>query len=121
MKTFEKEVKEKWGQTQAFKEYKEKQYSRQKQEALVEEMDRIMGAFALCMQKGGAPDSDEAQCLAKKLQNHITGHYYKCTDAILAGLGQMYVADERFKSNIDRHADGTAVFICEAIGAYCRK
>ena len=35
--------------------------------------------------------------------------------------GQMYVADDRFKNNIDKHADGTAAFICEAITIYCNK
>ena len=48
-------------------------------------------------------------------------HYYHCTNQILAGLGQMYVADDRFKQNIDKHADGTAGFISEAIAAYCHK
>ena len=57
----------------------------------------------------------------KMLQDHISENYYLCTNQILAGLGQMYVADERFKSNIDKHADGTAEFICEAIEIYCRK
>jgi hypothetical protein len=33
----------------------------------------------------------------------------------------MYVADERFKNNIDKHADGTAAFISEAIAVYCGK
>jgi hypothetical protein len=33
----------------------------------------------------------------------------------------MYVCDERFKSNIDKHADGTAEFIKEAIEVYCLK
>ena len=42
-------------------------------------------------------------------------------DQILAGLGQMYVADERFKSNIDKHADGTAAFIRDAITVYCSR
>ena len=49
----------------------------------------------------------------------ITENYYFCTNDILAGLGQMYVGDDRFKSNIDRHADGTAAFICDAICSYC--
>ena len=31
----------------------------------------------------------------------------------------MYVADERFKKNIDKHVDGTAEFVREAIGFYC--
>ncbi|MBQ5675928.1 MAG: TipAS antibiotic-recognition domain-containing protein, partial [Lachnospiraceae bacterium] len=36
-------------------------------------------------------------------------------------LGQMYVADERFKNNIDKHADGTAAYVSEAIAHYCKK
>ena len=53
--------------------------------------------------------------------NYITENYYHCTNEILAGLGQMYVADERFKNNIDKHADGTAAFISEAIGVYSKR
>ena len=78
-----------------------------------------MEAFALCMKSGEAPDSTRAQALVKTLQTHITENYYLCTNEILAGLGQMYVADERFKNNIDQHAHGTAAFICKAIAAYC--
>ena len=59
--------------------------------------------------------SEEAQALVKKLQGYITEHFYNCTDAILAGLGEMYVADDRFRSNIDRHGEGTAEFIRQAI------
>ena len=116
---YQAEAKAKWGQTEAYRQHAEKtkDYSRQKWNALSEEMDRIMADFALCMQKGETPDSPAAQELVKRLQAHITAHYYPCTDEILAGLGQMYVADERFQSNIDRHAEGTAAFICEAIAA----
>ena len=78
-----------------------------------------MAEFAACMKKGEVPDSAPVQILVKQLQDHITENYYHCTNAILAGLGQMYVADERFKNNIDKHADGTAQFICEAIEIYC--
>ena len=116
---FEKEVKERWGQTQAHKEYEEKQHSKQKQDALALGLDRIMAEFSRCMTGGVTPDAAEAQNLVKTLQNYITDNYYRCTTEILAGLGQMYVADERFKNNIDKHADGTAAFISEAIGIYC--
>ena len=84
-------------------------------------MDRIMADFAFCMKKDKRPDSAEAQNLVKILQNRISENYYLCTNEILSGLGQMYVADERFKNNIDKHANGTAAFICEAIEIYCRK
>ena len=82
-------------------------------------MDQMMAAFAQCMKQGNAPDSAQAQTLVKSLQNHISENCYRCTEEILAGLGQMYVADERFRSNIDKHAEGTAAYISEAIGIYC--
>ena len=115
----EKEAKGKWGQTQAYREYEQKHHTGQAQEVLAAELDGVMAEFACCKKAGEAPDSTQAQSLVKKLQDHITGNYYNCTKEILAGLGQMYVADERFQSNIDKHAEGTAAFICEAIGIYC--
>ena len=121
MNAFKKEAKEKWGHTQAYKEYEEKHYTERQQDALTQGMDGIMAAFARCMKQGEKPDSAQAQSLVKTLQDYITEHYYHCTDQILAGLGQMYIADERFKHNIDKHAQGTAAFICEAIAVYCSK
>ena len=117
------EAREKWGKTDAYKEHAQrtKNYSKQKWNDLAEGMDQIMAEFAICVKKSETPDSTEAQNLVKMLQSHITENYYLCTNEILAGLGQMYIADERFKNNIDKHADGTAEFICEAITVYCRK
>ena len=116
------EAEEKWGKTDAYKEYEKKtaDYSGQKWDDVVNGMDHIMAEFAICMRKDESPDSAEAQNLVKMLQNYITENFYLCTKEILAGLGQMYVADERFRKNIDKHADGTAVFISEAIAVYCK-
>lgn len=120
---YKAEVKEKWGETNAFREHAEKtkDYSKNKWNNLAEEMDHILVEFAVCMKNGEKPDSTEAQSLVGKLQNHITDNYYLCTNKILAGLGQMYIGDERFKNNIDKHADGTAKFISIAINFYCNK
>ena len=119
---YKSEVKEKWGETSAYTEYTEKtsDYSKEKWNNLSEGMEHIMAEFAVCMKKE-RPDSDEAQNLVKMLQNHITANYYLCTNEILSGLGQMYVGDERFKSNIDKHSSGTAEFISKAIKIYCVK
>ena len=73
------------------------------------------------MKSGTEPNSSDAQALVKKLQDYITENYYTCTDEILAGLGQMYVADERFKSNIDKYADGTAEYVSKAIAIYTKR
>ena len=120
---YKTEAQRKWGKTDAYKEYAErtKDHSKQKWNAITEGMDHIMAEFALFMKKDESPDSTKAQSLVNVLQNYITENYYLCTNEILAGLGQMYVADERFANNIDKHADGTAAFICEAITVYCRK
>ena len=117
------EAKEKWGKTDAYKEHAERtrNYSKQKWNDLAEGMDHIMAEFALCMKNGEASSSTEAQSLVKALQTHITENYYHCTNEILTGLGQMYVADERFKSSIDKHAAGTSAFIRDAINNFCRK
>ena len=120
---YKDEARDKWGKTNAYKEHAErtKNYSKQKWNDLAEGMDNIMAEFSVCMKNGDAPDSIEAQHLVKTLQKHITENYYLCTNEILSGLGQMYTADERFKNNIDKHADGTAAFISDAIAVYCGK
>ena len=117
------EAQEKWGATDAYREHAEKtkQYSKDKWNSLAEGMNDIMAEFSVCMRSSQEPFSDEAQSLVKRLQSHITENYYLCTDEILLGLGKMYVADERFKNNIDKHADDTAEFIREAIEVYCGK
>ncbi len=56
-----------------------------------------------------------------KLQAYITENYYTCNDEILAGLGEVYVADDRFKKNIDKHGGGTAGFVSEGIRIYVEK
>ena len=121
--SYKSEVKAKWGQTDAYKEHAEKtkHYSKEKWNDLAEGMNDIFAEFALCMKKGEVASSCEVQNLVKRLQDHISENYYRCTNEILAGLGQMYVADERFRENIDTNGDGTAAFICEAIEVYCRK
>ena len=120
---YKEETREKWGKTSAYKEHEErtKKYSKQKWNELIKEMDDIFAEFALCMKEGEGYDSSKVQNLVKMLQNHITDNYYYCTNEILAGLGKMYVADERFKKNIDKHADGTAAYTCKSIEIYCSK
>lgn len=120
---YKEEVKEKWGNTDAFKEYSEKtkNYSKDKQNSLTDEMNNLFGEFSACMKNSLKPDSENVQNLVKRLQNHISDNYYHCTPDILSGLGQMYVYDERFRENIDKNGVGTAEFVSAAITAYCKK
>ena len=68
------------------------------------------------------PAAPEAQAAVRRLQQFITDHFYTCTPEILAGLGEMYVADDRFRENIDRAGgEGTAQFAASAIRICCGK
>ena len=114
---YEAEARERWGGTEAYREYDKKTngYTKEKWTEANDGLMAIFAEFATCKANGATPGSAEAQALVAKLQNHITANYYTCTDEILAGLGKMYVADERFKKNIDKNGDGTAEFAVEAI------
>ena len=104
------EAKQKWGNTDAYKEFEQKHFS-------TDNPEEMMQIFAEIGQiKHLSPNSQEAQSLIKKLQNFITDNYYTCTDEILKGLGKMYICDERFKNNIDKAGGiGTAEFTAKAI------
>lgn len=116
------EAKERWGASAAWQEHemKTKNYTGEKWQTLSAEMDTIFADFAAAMTQGLVPESDNAQALAKRLQDHISANYYTCTNEILAGLGQMYTADARFRASIDRHAIGNADYVSKAITHYCR-
>ena len=123
MKNYENEVRDRWGNTDAYREYeqKTKNYTKEKWAEANDGLMVIFAGFAACKQSGVSADSAEAQALVAKLQAHITANYYTCTDEILAGLGKMYIADERFKKNIDKYGDGTAEFTADVIATYTKK
>ena len=120
---YEDEAKQRWGDTDAYRESQAKTagYSKDKWNDVLNGMNGVFAEFAECKKCGESTDSDAAQQLVKKLQDYITSNFYHCTNEILAGLGQMYVCDERFKKNIDSHGKGTAEFVAEAIKIYCKK
>ena len=122
MKSYETEAREHWGNTDAYREHeqKAKNYTKEKWAEVNAGLMAIFVEFAACKDSGARVDSAEAKELVAKLQAHITENYYTCTDEILAGLGKMYVADERFKKNIDKYGKGTAEFASEAIEIYSR-
>ena len=117
---YEKEARERYGGTAAYREHeqKTKNYTKEKWAEANDGLMAIFAEFAACKNSGASADAAEAQGLVAKLQAHITANYYTCTDEILAGLGKMYVADERFKKNIDKYGDGTAEFASEGIRTY---
>ena len=123
MKNYETEARSRWGNTDAYREseQKTKNYTKEKWTEANDGLMAIFAEFAALKNSGAVADSAEAQALVDKLQAYITENYYTCADEILAGLGKMYVADERFKKNIDKYGEGTAEFVSEGIRIYVEK
>ncbi len=115
------QAKASWGQTPAYREFEEKSRDRtaEAESALAQ---GLMAIFAEMGQiKHRSAEGEDAQMLVKKLQDYISRHYYRCTEQILLGLGQMYAAGGEFTENIDAAGGpGTARFAYAAIAAYCR-
>ena len=112
-----------WGNTDAYREHekKTKNYTKEKWAEVNDGLMAIFAEFAECKNNRFAANSPEVQSLVVKLQEYITQNYYTCTNEILAGLGQMYVANERFKKNIDKYGEGTAEFAAGAINFFCNQ
>lgn len=118
-KRYSKETSETWGDSEAYKESVEKtsQYKNEDWIRVMQDAKNIMKQFASLV--GTNPASEEAQDLVKQWQQYISKNMYHCTDVILKGLGQMYLADQRFQDNIDENGSGTAEFMSKAIQIYC--
>ena len=120
MDRYAAEVKEKWGKTDAYREFSQKA-SHQTKAQMDATGEALMGIFV----EFGAirhlsPASEDAQALVAKLQDFITHHYYSCTKQILRGLGQLYLAGDTMTENIDKAGgQGTAQFVHQAIEVYC--
>ena len=114
------EARERWGNTDTYREHeqKTKNYTKEKWAEANDGLMAIFAEFATLKNDEFTANSFEVQSLVGKLQDFITENYYTCTDEILAGLGKMYVADERFKKNIDKYGEGTAEFAAEGIRVY---
>lgn len=114
-------AKESWGKTDAWKEFEQKSKGRTKQQdqLIAGDMMDIFRRFGEI--KDCAPESAEAQALAKELQEFITAHFYNCTKEILRGLANMYDGGGEFTENIDRAGgEGAAAFAAAAIRIYTK-
>ena len=118
---YAEEAKARWGETEAYREsaWRTAKYSAEDFARIQEQSNDLFREFAALV--GVDPSDERVQALVKRWQTLISESYYFCSDEILAGLGQMYVADERFTKNLDKFGSGTAQFMSDAIAVYCKK
>lgn len=112
---YEQEAREKWGDEVVAQTNKNvMKMSKEKQD----QFNEIYRELAKL--RHGSPDSIEAQAAIKRWFDFLNtiGNY---SLVAFAGLGQMYVADERFAKNIDQFGEGLAAFMCEAMMIFADK
>lgn len=116
---YAKEAKERWGQTEAYREFEEKAKYRtpQEEKKISEDFVRIFKEFGEMRDK--KPQDSAVQAQVQKLRDFITENFYQCTIEILVSLSSMYAGGGRMTENIDRECGaGTAEFACQAILVY---
>ena len=118
-KDHEQEAKERWGGTDAHAESarRTKSYGPEQWQQIKSEADAINREFARLFTSGAPADGDEARRSPSNTRLHIDRWFYPCAHQMHVGLGQMYVADERFAANYEKYAAGLTPYIAAAIEA----
>ena len=112
------EAARRWGNTEAYaeSERRAKGYGKEAWARAQAEADEVFRA----LMKLPEDDGPGLRKSAADWQAHITRWYYDCSDEILAGLGEMYAADERFREYLDgRYGAGAAARMTRAIRLFC--
>jgi len=119
---YSRRAKAEWGGTKEYAEYEKKSRTHSTEDEYGA-ANELMSVFSeLGKLRTSSPDSDEVKAQVKKLQDCITKNYYNCTRETLASLGQMYIANDKFKQNIDSAGGkGTAEFVNAAIKSYTKE
>lgn len=119
----EEEAKRRWGGTDAYKESQRRvsKYTKEDWLKIKAEEEETTAKFASLFESGAAADGEEAMDAAEAHRMHITRWFYECGYEIHTGLGDMYVADERFRANYDKYAPGLSEFIRDAIHANAKR
>ncbi|BBM86104.1 MerR family transcriptional regulator [Candidatus Uabimicrobium amorphum] len=116
---YAKEVKKRWGKTNAYKdsERKTSQYTAQDWQNIQEQMSGIYQKVIAHMPQG-AKDNNVQEAVAA-LRESFCQYFYNCTPEIFRGLGEMYISDPRFTAYFEDMQSGLAQFLYEAIVVYC--
>jgi DNA-binding transcriptional MerR regulator len=113
------EAEERWGETDAWKQSQQRARSYSKEDWLrIRDEGADVEARLAAALRGGVPaDSEQAMDLAEAHRQHIGRWFYECSPEMHAGLGRMYVEDERFTAHYEQRAPGLAQYVSTAVQA----
>jgi len=115
---YETEAEQRWGDTQAWTQSKERTARLTKQDWIDVKKagDDLNRRLAAAMRGGSASDSVAAMDLAEEHRLAIEA-FYDCPYAMHRGVGDMYLADARFSKTYEDVAPGLTQWVRDAIHA----
>ncbi len=118
MDQYAAEAKQRWGNTEAYKQSQERVKKMTKADfaRIAKEGDELMKEIVANKDKGTA--SEEIQKLIDKHYNNLR-HFYEPNLEMYRGLANMYVDDARFTAYYEKYSPGLAVFMHAAMIVYC--
>lgn len=101
---YEAEAEERWGDTDAWKQSaaRTKNYPAEDWREVKAEVDGIFGALADLFAAGVEPNDPRSREACERHRQHITNRFYDCSPEFHAQLGEMYVADPRFRESLEK-------------------
>jgi MerR family transcriptional regulator, thiopeptide resistance regulator len=116
---YAREAEERWGDTDAWQQSRRRtsRYGTADWEAIAAEAAAIEQRFVELMRAGEPADGDAARAVAEEHRQHVSRWFYDCPREMHAGLGRMYVADERFTATYEAKAPGLAQYVSTAVRA----
>lgn len=116
---YQQEAQQRWGSSEAWAESARRtaRYGPDDWQQIKLEADAISRELAQLLTSGAAADDAAAMALAERHRLHIDRWFYPCDPNMHVALGQMYVADERFAANYEKHAVGLTAYFAAAIEA----
>jgi DNA-binding transcriptional MerR regulator len=116
---YEAEAEQKWGDTGAWAQSQQKTraYSKDDWVRIKAEGEEVEARFAVALKDGVPADSERAMDIAEEHRQQITRNFYDCPPQMHAGLGRMYVEDERFTAHYEQIAPGLAQYVSTAVQA----
>jgi DNA-binding transcriptional MerR regulator len=115
----EEEARRRWGTSEAFVESQRRtrRYTADDWKAIQAEQSAIYEDAYSALAARKSPSDAAAMDIAERHRQSIDRWFYPCSHAMHRGLASMYESDERFRTSIDRHGEGLAAFLAEAIRA----
>jgi DNA-binding transcriptional MerR regulator len=116
---YEDEVKERWGDTDAYRESarRTKRYTKDDWAKIKAEGAPIVTGLADAFRAGTPADDPTVLDLADAHRLQIDRWFYPCSREMHAALGEMYVADPRFTAYWDQFEAGLATYVRDAFAA----